>query len=99
MSEPKAPRVRAVPAVTRAIAILRLLSHNRTPMTLKAMPDALDLVPSTALHIARALVAERLVQVDPQTKRYRLGVGLLPLGPAGPAHSGFPTLGPPELDG
>jgi len=48
-------RVRAVPAVTRAIAILRLLSRSRTPQSLKAIAESLDLVPSTALHIvARA---------------------------------------------
>src|ERR1700751_736469 len=70
MPNAKSPRVRAVPAVTRAIAILRLLSRSHTPQSLKAIAESLDLVPSTALHIARALVAEDLLQVDPQTKRY-----------------------------
>ena len=65
MPNPKSPRVRAVPAVTRAIAILRLLSRSRAPQSLKAIAESLDLVPSTALHIARALVAEDLLQVDP----------------------------------
>ena len=97
-AEIKSPRIRAVPAVTRAIAILRLLSHNRAPMTLKAIAEALDLVPSTALHIARALVAERLVQVDPQTKRYRLGVGMLPLARAVLENADFPSLVRPKLD-
>jgi len=69
----KSPRVRAVPAVTRDVAILRLLSRSPTPQGLKAIADALDLVPSTALHIVRALLAEDLLQVDPQTKRYSLG--------------------------
>src|SRR3977135_3637161 len=71
MPNPKSPRIRAVPAVTRAVAILRLLSRSRTPQSLKAIADSLDLVPSTALHIARALVAEDLLRVDPQTKDYR----------------------------
>ena len=35
----KSPRVRAVPAVTRAIAILRLLSRSRTPQGLKAIAE------------------------------------------------------------
>lgn len=94
----RTPRVRAVPAVTRAIAILRLLSHNRAPMSLKSIADELGLVPSTALHIARALVAEKLLQVDPQTKRYRLGVGMLPLARAVLANSDFPSLVRPKLD-
>ena len=98
MSNEKTPRVRAVPAVTRAIAILRLLSHSRAPMSLKSIADELDLVPSTALHIVRALVAEKLLRVDPQTKRYRLGVGMLPLARAVLENSDFPSLVRPKLD-
>ena len=55
--------VRAVPAVSRAIAILRLLGRTRAPMSGKAIAEALGLVPSTALHILRVLVAEELVKV------------------------------------
>jgi DNA-binding IclR family transcriptional regulator len=98
MPNPKSPRVRAVPAVTRAVAILRLLSRSRTPQGLKAIAESLDLVPSTALHIARALVAEDLLQVDPQTKRYRLGVGMLPLARAVLENADFPSLVRPKLD-
>lgn len=99
MPNPRSPRVRAVPAVTRAVAILRLLSQSRTPQGLKAIAETLDLVPSTALHIVRALVAEDLLQVDPQTKRYRLGVGMLPLARAVLEHADFPRLVQPKLDG
>ena len=77
--------VRAVPAVTRAVAILRLLGRSKTPMGMKAIAQALDLVPSTALHILRALVIEELVEVD-AAKRYRLGLGTLAL--ASPALAG-----------
>ena len=98
MPNRKSPRVRAVPAVTRAIAILRLLSRSRVPQSLKAIAEDLDLVPSTALHIARALVAEDLLQVDPLTKRYRLGVGMLPLARAVLENSDFPNLVRPKLD-
>lgn len=98
MPNPRLPRVRAVPAVTRAIAILRLLSRSRAPQSLKTIADSLDLVPSTALHIVRALVAEELLQVDPQTKRYRLGVGMLPLARAVLENADFPSLVRPMLD-
>ena len=98
MPNPRPPRVRAVPAVTRAIAILRLLSRSRTPQSLKAIAESLELVPSTALHIVRALVAEDLLQVDPQTKRYRLGVGMLPLARAVLENADFPSLVRPKLD-
>jgi len=98
MPNPKSPRVRAVPAVTRAIAILRLLSRSREPQSLKTIAESLDLVPSTALHIARALVAEDLLRVDPLTKRYSLGTGMLPLARAVLENADFPSLVRPRLD-
>jgi DNA-binding IclR family transcriptional regulator len=48
-------------------------------MGVNAIAQTLDMVPSTCLHILRALVHERLVSVDGQTKLYGLDVGLLPL--------------------
>jgi DNA-binding IclR family transcriptional regulator len=98
MEKTKAPRLRAVPAVTRAVAVLRLLSRSRTPLSLKAIAETLDLVPSTALHILRALAAEQLVRVDPLTKQYSLGVGMLPLARAVLENSDFPNLVRPLLD-
>ena len=68
---------RNVPAVSRAIAILRLLAKSETPLGVHAVANALDLVPSTALHILRALVAEEIVTFDSKTKRYALGAGIL----------------------
>ena len=55
-------------------------------------------MPSTALHIVRALVAEDVLQVDPQTKRYRLGVGMLPLARAVLENGDFPSMVRPKLD-
>jgi DNA-binding IclR family transcriptional regulator len=98
MSTRKAPRVRSVPAVTRAVAILRLLSRGQTSLSLKTIAETLGLVPSTALHIVRALVAEQLLQVDSQTKQYRLGVGMLPLARAVLENGDFPSLVRPKLD-
>ncbi|MEC9344989.1 MAG: IclR family transcriptional regulator [Pseudomonadota bacterium] len=91
------PRIRAVPAVTRAVAILRLLGSSREPLALKEIASTLGIVPSTALHILRALVAEDLLQVDAATKRYRLGVGMLPLARAVLEHGDFPSLVRPWL--
>jgi len=93
-----APRIRAVPAVTRAVAILRLLGRSRVPLAGKAIAKELDLVPSTCLHILRALVAEQLVKVDSASKRYSLGSGMLPLARAVLESGGFSNLVQPELD-
>jgi DNA-binding IclR family transcriptional regulator len=55
-------------------------------------------VPSTALHILRALVAEKLLQVDSETKLYRLGAGMLPLARAVLDNGDFPSLVRPKLE-
>jgi DNA-binding IclR family transcriptional regulator len=89
--------VRAVPAVTRAAAILRLLARSGQPMGVKAIAEALGLVPSTALHILRVLVVEELVKVD-GAKCYALGAGTLALARASLASDDFPSLVQPHLD-
>jgi DNA-binding IclR family transcriptional regulator len=89
--------LRAVPALTRGIAILRLLGRTRAPMGVKAIADALDLVPSTALHILRVLVAEELVKVD-ANKQYTLGMGALALARASLESDDFPARVQPHLD-
>lgn len=92
------PRVRPVPAVTRSIAILRLLGRSPAPMTLKAISQELEMVSSTCLHILRALIEEGLVKVDAGSKRYSLGVGLLALARSVIESNPFPVLAQPVLD-
>src|SRR6185436_14050403 len=89
---------RAVPAVTRAVAILRLLGRAKAPMGMKAIAQQLGLVPSTALHILRALVVEELVAVDTD-KRYRLGLGTLALARNALERADFPSAIQPHIDG
>jgi DNA-binding IclR family transcriptional regulator len=90
--------VRAVPAVTRAVAILRLLGRTRAPIGMKAISQALGLVPSTGLHILRVLVAEELVKVDAVTKQYSLGSGLVSLARTALEGDDFPSRVQPHLD-
>lgn len=92
------PRVRPVPAVSRAIAILRLLGESAEPLGVKAVADQLDMVPSTALHILRVLVDEELVKVDRATKRYAIGAGMLTLARSALKSGGFSQLAQPHLD-
>lgn len=91
-------RVRPVPAVSRSIAILRLLGRVGQPLGVKAIADELALVPSTCLHILRVLVAEELVTWDAATKRYALGSGMISLARSVLERSGFPQLIQPVLD-
>jgi DNA-binding IclR family transcriptional regulator len=96
--KPKKVRVRPVPAVSRAIAILRLLGRSQTPMGVKAIADQLEMVPSTCLHIVRVLVAEGLLRLDESTKRYSLGSGVLSLARSVIQTNPFPALAQPMLD-
>ena len=82
VAEPARPKrrgmvTRRVPAVSRAVAILRLLGKSETPLGVHGVANALDLVPSTCLHILRVLVDEELVSFDQTTKRYALAAGIL----------------------
>jgi DNA-binding IclR family transcriptional regulator len=92
------PRIRPVPAVSRSIAILRLLGKARAPLGVNAIAQALSLVPSTCLHILRALVEENLVAFDRQTKHYRLGIGMLALARSALDSNAFPALIQAGLD-
>lgn len=92
------PRRRAVPAVSRAAAILRLLARAPAPMGVNAVARELGLVPSTCLHILRVLVEEDLVRVDPANKTYALGPGLLSLARRFLQTDGFAERAQPLLD-
>lgn len=94
----KPVRVRQVPAVARAIAILRLLGRHKQGLGVKAIADSLGLVPSTCLHILRVLVSENLVRVEPVTKRYTLGSGMVALARSVLDGDGFAALAQPALE-
>lgn len=90
-------RVRPVPAVSRAVAILHLLARTPEPMGVKAIAQSLGMVTSTCLHILRVLVDEEFVRVD-ATKRYSLGAGILPIARSVLEGGGFAAAVQPGLD-
>lgn len=96
--EKKPVRVRPVPAVTRSIAILRLLGRQKQGMGVKAIADELGLIPSTCLHILRVLVDENLVAQAPGTKRYVLASGMVSLARSVLGGAGFASLAQPALN-
>ena len=95
---PSGAVIRQVPAVARAAAILRLLSRSEVPLGVHAIARALGLVPSTCLHILRALAVEELVSFDPETKRYGLSSGVVALARGMLRHDPFSNLAQPILD-
>ena len=90
-------RLRQVPAVTRAIAILRYLGRSPEPVGVNRLARDLELVPSTCLHILRVLKQEGLADFDPQTKRYSIGVGILPIARSALEQNIFAKLIEPRL--
>ena len=109
MSDPRRPPrpdrelARAVksskaPAISRAAAVLRLLGKSDIPLGVQSIARELGLVPSTCLHVLRALVAEELVSFDPDTKRYSLEAGVLTLARHWLRRNRFNDLAQPVLD-
>lgn len=90
-------RRRQVPAVTRALAILRMLGCAPEPLGVNELARRLGLVPSTCLHILRVLSDEGLVAFDPDKKRYSIGLGILPIARSALEHSSFANLIEPRL--
>jgi DNA-binding IclR family transcriptional regulator len=90
-------RVRQVPALSRGIAILRLLGRSDTPLGVHAIARALGLVPSTCLHILRVLADEHLVAMDPATKQYGVAAGLVALARTALRQHTFPAAVQPDL--
>lgn len=86
------------PAVARAIEVLRLLGRSGDPHGVNAIARALDMAPSSCLHILRALAGEGLVQADPGTKQYTLGIGLLELAHDMLGRNHFARIVQPELN-
>jgi len=86
------------PAVARAASVLRLLAGERTGLGVNAIARRINLVPSTCLHVLRALVEEGFVTFDEQKKTYNTGVGLLTLVREAMASNPFPRVVQPILD-
>jgi DNA-binding IclR family transcriptional regulator len=86
------------PAISRAAAVLRLLGKSDLPLGVQSIARELGLVPSTCLHVLRALVAEEFVSFDPDTKRYSLEAGVLSLARHWLRRNQFNSLAQPVLD-
>jgi DNA-binding IclR family transcriptional regulator len=94
----KAVEVSKAPAISRAAAVLRLLGKSDVPLGVQSIARELGLVPSTCLHVLRALVAEEFVSFDPDTKRYSLEAGVLTLARHWLRRNRFNDLAQPVLD-
>ena len=89
--------VKRVPAVRRAAAILWELADRPTPMNLSQISRAVNVIPSTCLHILRELASARLISYDLASKTYQLGPGLVDLARSATRLHHFADVAKPQL--
>jgi DNA-binding IclR family transcriptional regulator len=78
---PKGPSSNHIQSVDRALAILDVLAkRDATGFSLSEIASRLSINPSTARHLLATLMARQVVEQDPISKRYRLGIHLIELG-------------------
>ena len=94
----KAMETSKAPAISRAAAVMRLLGKSDAPLGVQSIARELGLVPSTCLHVLRALVAEEFVSFDADTKRYSLEAGVLTLARHWLRRNQFTDLAQPVLE-
>jgi DNA-binding IclR family transcriptional regulator len=71
-----------VPAATHALALLKVLGRQASPMPAAALARELELPRSTTYHLLKAMIAEGFVVHLPEQRRYGLGVAAFELGSA-----------------
>ena len=69
-----------VPAVERAMRILNAFTDSQPEYGVSELSHALDINKSTVHGIVRTLSEYRMLEQDPNTRKYRLGPGLIELG-------------------
>lgn len=67
-------------SVTAAIRLLKQFSAQDVELGISALARNLDVSKSTAHRLASTLLAEGLLEQDPVTERYKLGLGIFTLG-------------------
>jgi DNA-binding IclR family transcriptional regulator len=65
--------------VAKAISLLHTVADSHTPLTLSEIVSRSGLAKTVVLRMLASLREARLVERDPDTDRYRLGVGLIKL--------------------
>lgn len=86
------------PAVARAAQVLRLLSGQTQGLGVSEIARRIGMVPSTCLHVLRALVDEGFVSFDDNKKTYKSGTGLLTLVRDAMGNAEFPRAVQATLD-
>lgn len=73
-----------IASVRRAVRVLTSFSADRPALGISDLSRQLDMPKSMVHRLVSTLVAERLLEQDPATAKYRLGPRLYELGAAAP---------------
>lgn len=71
------PQTKVVGALVSGIRVLRYLSASNSPLGVTQVARDLKINPSTCFNLLRTLVHEGLVDFNPGTKTYQIGLGLV----------------------
>jgi IclR family KDG regulon transcriptional repressor len=69
-----------VRSISRAVAVLEQFSLERPELTFTEIATGVGLTKSTTHRLLAALQSEEMIEVDPRTSRYRLGLKVFRLG-------------------
>ncbi len=86
-----------VPAVERAMRILNAFKDSRLEYGVSELSHALDINKSTVHGIVRTLSEYRMLEQDPNTRKYRLGPSLIELGGLARTRRDFRQIAHPFL--
>lgn len=100
LPEDRTPVNALVPAVERAIGVLRYLQDNLDPAacTVSQVARVLGLHKSSCSNILRTLETAGFVEYDANSKSYRLGPDLIGLGASAAKHRDFLQVAMPHLE-
>lgn len=88
-----------IQSVERAITVLDIIARaGENGITLKDLSGELGMNPSTTHHLVATLVYHAILEQDPASKRYRLGLHLIELGNAALNSTSLARVALPYLD-
>jgi IclR family transcriptional regulator, acetate operon repressor len=94
-----AENVTIIQSVDRAVAILDLVADAGQPgIGLKDISQKVGVNASTVHHLVATLISRQLIEQDPFSKRYRLGIHLIELGNAALSATSIARVAQPHLD-
>jgi DNA-binding IclR family transcriptional regulator len=79
-SAARRPGPRRLSSVATAIALLKAFSEDEYEIGVSGLARRLGIAKSTVHRLARTLVSEGLLEQNPETEKYRLGIALFGLG-------------------